>query len=636
MRHALHAVVASAVVVGCGAVCVAVPVEAQPLRSGLSAPVAKTVAVLPGRLDGLVTDDHGVPLAGAAISAQGSGLQFAVTDERGRFVFQGLRPGPYFVRATVPGYASSKRELIDIAPAGTSWRAFRLSPLVTARTPASERPVAAAGLALPGDEDAATTTTDDHSHSPMAWRVRHLRRPVLRDEGQTGLDGSGIDDDPSRWLAPPAAAHADVIGGSYLPNWLGGLPLSGRFQFLTTSAFDSAQQLFDATALPNGVAYIAIGSTAGKHASWDVQAAISQGELSSWVVTGRYEMVVADRHNLDLGGAYAMQSYDGRNTASLAALAEGNRNVGSFHVYDRWSIASNLSLTLGTRYAKYGYVDGAQMFSPSATVRWAPFGKTWIRGTISQEMTAPGAEEFVPTTVAGLWLPPQRTFAPVSTDIGFRPERTRHYEIGIERELASFVVSARAFKQTVDDQIVTLFGVEFPDMPRTDLGHYYTAGGGDVDAMGWGVGISRPVASRVRGSIAYSVIQADWTASPTAVWVGQWASSARRPAAERIHDLTTTIETEIPETATRVFAVYRLNTGFTAADVWRTLPGFGARFDVQVSQGLPFLGFTQADWEVLLAVRNLFRDDAPTASVYDELLVVRPPKRIVGGLMVKF
>ena len=55
-----------------------------------------------------------------------------------------------------------------------------------------------------------------------------------------------------------------------------------------------------------------------------------------------------------------------------------------------------------------------------------------------------------------------------------------------------------------------------------------------------------------------------------------------------------------------------------------------------VSQGLARVGFRQSDWVLLVAVRNLFRDDAPTASVYDELLVVRPPKRIVGGLMVKF
>ena len=83
MRQALHRIVASAVVVGCGAVCAPQTTEAQPVRRGLSAPVTQTVAMLPGRLDGLVTDDHGVPLAGAAISAQGAGLQFAVTDERG-------------------------------------------------------------------------------------------------------------------------------------------------------------------------------------------------------------------------------------------------------------------------------------------------------------------------------------------------------------------------------------------------------------------------------------------------------------------------------------------------------------------------------------------------------------------------
>ena len=39
---------------------------------------------------------------------------------------------------------------------------------------------------------------------------------------------------------------------------------------------------------------------------------------------------------------------------------------------------------------------------------------------------------------------------------------------------------------------------------------------------------------------------------------------------------------------------------------------------------------------MLVAVRNMFRDDVLDASVYDELLVVRPPKRVVGGLTVKF
>ena len=65
-------------------------------------------------------------------------------------------------------------------------------------------------------------------------------------------------------------------------------------------------------------------------------------------------------------------------------------------------------------------------------------------------------------------------------------------------------------------------------------------------------------------------------------------------------------------------------------------PELDARFDVQVRQSLPFMDFSSAKWEMLFAVRNFFREAAPDQSVYDELLVVRPPKRIVGGLTLKF
>ena len=46
--------------------------------------------------------------------------------------------------------------------------------------------------------------------------------------------------------------------------------------------------------------------------------------------------------------------------------------------------------------------------------------------------------------------------------------------------------------------------------------------------------------------------------------------------------------------------------------------------------------FGSTRWEVLVGVRNLFRDPTTPASIYDELLVVRPPKRVIGGVLVKF
>jgi hypothetical protein len=39
---------------------------------------------------------------------------------------------------------------------------------------------------------------------------------------------------------------------------------------------------------------------------------------------------------------------------------------------------------------------------------------------------------------------------------------------------------------------------------------------------------------------------------------------------------------------------------------------------------------------MLLAVRNFFRAAGAEQSFYDELLVVRPPKRVVGGVTLRF
>jgi hypothetical protein len=56
---------------------------------------------------------------------------------------------------------------------------------------------------------------------------------------------------------------------------------------------------------------------------------------------------------------------------------------------------------------------------------------------------------------------------------------------------------------------------------------------------------------------------------------------------------------------------------------------------VQVNQALPG-SLAGTKWEVLFGVRNLFRDPAQAGSIYDELLVVRPPTRVVGGVLVRF
>jgi len=97
--------------------------------------------------------------------------------------------------------------------------------------------------------------------------------------------------------------------------------------------------------------------------------------------------------------------------------------------------------------------------------------------------------------------------------------------------------------------------------------------------------------------------------------------------------MTASVQSVVPVSLTRVIVVYRVSNAFADS---LTAPAPAARFDVQVNQALPFLNFGGAQWEMLVAVRNVFREDLFEGSVYDELLVVRPPKRMLGGVTVRF
>jgi outer membrane receptor protein involved in Fe transport len=335
---------------------------------------------------------------------------------------------------------------------------------------------------------------------------------------------------------------------------------------------------------------------------------------------------------------YSMQRYDGGNPAALVAITDGSRNAGEVFAYDRWTLRRGVTLHYGARYARYDYLQDDALFSPRIGVILGPSEGVRLRVTASRRELAPGAEEFVPQGALGVWLPPERTFSPLSPSHGFRAERVEHYEIATEHDMpGGLMMGLRAFRQSVDDQMITLFGVSAPTRVAAEIGHYYVASGGDVHARGFGLSVSRQLHGNVRGSLDYTRVNADWRSeSPDARGLSLIAPSARRSESEVVHDLTTSLQTDIPVTATRVYVLYKLNSGFAAPEMAERAGGVGTRFDVQIAQALPFLNFTAAHWEMLLTVRNLFREDLLDASIYDELLVVKPPKRIVGGLTVRF
>ena len=95
---------------------------------------------------------------------------------------------------------------------------------------------------------------------------------------------------------------------------------------------------------------------------------MSQGDLSSWIVAGSFVSKREGIHSYDLGWSYSTQEYQGGNPLALAAVTDGNRNVGEIYGLDRWTIGPGVSVEYGGRYARYDYLVQPALFSPAGGV----------------------------------------------------------------------------------------------------------------------------------------------------------------------------------------------------------------------------------------------------------------------------
>jgi len=607
-------------------------------------PITHVASLATGSIQGMVQDEKGLPVAGAIVSALGATTAVALTDRTGRFELRTLSPGPYLVRAHLTGFVAPRGQIVEVRPSARSSSSISMRrAAVTVGT--SSAPILAAGVgatASGSDGDApppdaaaasgpASNATDDHSET--AWRLRHARRSILKD---ATIPEELLADDapPTQSGFGPSNLFGRAVGSParLATNLFGGTPFSGQVNLLTLGSFDTPQQLFSPDNFSRSVAYLALGAPVGEHADWTVRAALTQGDIASWIVAGEYTTRAPARHRYDLGWSYSMQRYDGGNIAALRSVTDGSRNAGVLYGFDTYSITPMLAVTYGGRYARYDYLDDRGLLSPRISLTLSPAEHFRISTMLSQRAVAPGAEEFNPRIESGVWLPPQRTFSSLVASHPLEAEYTNHVEVEAERDVATATVSIRAFHQHVADQLATLFGIDVPGAPAAHLGHYFITNAGDVDASGLSAGVRAAIASRVHGSVEYTVTRARWTSGGDAVYAMLLAPSAVNAETNRIHNVATSVETEVPETATHVLFLYRVSNAFAGSE----RQSLDARFDMQVRQSLPFLDFSSAKWEMLVAVRNFFRDAAPDQSMYDELLVVRPPKRIVGGLSVKF
>jgi hypothetical protein len=622
------------------------------------APVMITASLSSGWIEGLVTDDRNQPVSGAAVTAQGRDLLIIETDRGGRFELRGIPAGTYLLRVQGRGFAASRREFVQVVPSrGTHFDVQLRRAAAPVMAPGSGT-IMAAGVGLSStpsdviegavpaspvaaiDTDVATLEDAPHDHSSAAWRLRHAKRSVLRDTTSRIDDVSQFQDE-DLWRSLPrldeVAAWTLGVGRSAASAVLNGA-LTGRVQLLTAGAIDQPFEAFTTDDMPAGIAFVHLAGPLSTRTTWSVEAATARGGVSSWFVGGTYATVVADSHGLEVHSSYSRQRSAAAGGISVVGLEDDARSAGGVEVVDHWTISPRAMLDVGGRYERYDYLRDPGLFSPTITASLSPAARTWVRVTATREMSAPGAEEFVPQAYGSLSLPPQRTFSALVAGTPLDGQETRHLGIALEQDVATFRLALTHFRQAVDGQLATVFDPNLAKgQRRADLSHYAVASVGDFTASGWGVGISRPVGTHLRGGLEYRTSDVLWADGDQVVAVGLVAPSAMRPERERMHDVTMRVDAAAPRTGTRLSAACRYNTRFTRGGLDQDTPAGATRYDVQVYQGVPYLKNDSAQVELVFGVGNLVRSGIETAaSLYDELLVVRPPTRVVGGVTVQF
>jgi hypothetical protein len=587
--------------------------------------------IKPSELNGVVKDELGKPISGAVVSALGSTSAFAVSNEEGKFTFRNLPPGPYLVRAHLQNYLPSRGRIVQVSVDGRTLSTIEL----TRKAGTTDPSVIAAGVGLVDQPTAPPAETEErHEHDELAWRMRHLKRSVLKDAEATI---AGLDPDDSMFgdsISTMSRAFSD--SARFASSLFSDLPVNGQVNLLTSTSFDRPQDLFSLNGLaPRGVAYVSLEAP-GATGDWRMRGTLTQGDLASWILAGSYIRHQPATHAYEAGVSYSMQRYLGGNGDALVAMRDGSRNVGALYAMDNWKITPELQFSYGAKYARYDYLQDQGLISPRVTMILQPDSNDSlrVRTTFMHREVAPGAEEFIPPSV-GLWLPPERTFSQVSR-ASFVPERHDQIEIAVDRQFRNnVIVGIRAFTEQVEDQVVTIFGLSLADTPA-EVGHYQVGSAGDFGAHGWGVTFTRTMGENFRATVDYTQAQSTWRGRSTDTENLTVLAPSIRRAEETIHDVTASLQSVLAPSATRLLVVYKVNTAYAASRYGDAEPNAGVRFDVQVNQALPFLNFTNAQWEMLVAVSNLFKEALYENSVYDELMVVRPPKRVLGGVTVRF
>ena len=555
-----------------------------------------------GGLLGWVENTQGVPVAGAVVSIFGKGIRggslVTLSDSSGQFFLPSLPAGSYTLRALGNGHQPAPAKTVTVLPHQDSVFTVSLKP-VGGKTPEAS------------DVAAAAATEDDEARRELRWLVRHKRRSVLEDRDYDPRAGS---EGPSE--TAPARVDLESAVASSMPA------VAGTFEVMTTPALigeDGALALADGVPTSQGV--LRLHGKMADFGEWKLGGLVTESEGAAWRMAAEFTLTPGGGHEIQAGAGYGT-----RYLRPILGVGPGapldTRSVGSIFARDSWRMGQSWTASLGTRYSYVGFLEDGNNLDGFVALERAAGRHGRIHGSLAVKTLAPGGDLL---TLSSLASDPVLSLAHL--DDSLRAERTGRSELGFDREVGHATIGAFVFREGVRDQLVNVHGRQANDGLRI-------LNGGSLAVRAVGLTLTQRLGNAVTGSLTYSYGRASREGVPEGLLADDPGfSGAFREAG--YHDVVARVETFIDLTGTRLTAYYRVNTlepeGESGA---RSVTN--RRFDIRLTQGLPFMQpITRADWELLVAVRNLFYEDFEGGAL-DEIASLHPPKRVMGGFAVKF
>jgi hypothetical protein len=539
-----------------------------------------------GALMGWVEDNRGEPVAGAVISLFGKGVGrsglVTLSDDAGRFFVPSLPAGSYTLRALGRGHQPAPVRQVTVLPNQSSVFSVSLTPL----TNLSDKEIEARAREL-------------------KWLLRHKSRSVL--EERTPVQAATSTSTPGKTTLLDQLAPWVNLGGT-VEVMANPAAFGVGSDALTESAGSS-------------LSVIRLGGRLSDSGQWSLGGLVAESgngtfsESTAWRMAAEFSVRPGGGHEIRAGAGYGSPII--RPLSLATTVRADNHGVGAISLQDRWDVGP-LTSTIGARYSYVGYLSRANHVAPSVALELRAEDGSRMRGSIAARTLVPGGDLLALST-----LSTGPAVALALMDNGLRPEQIVHYELAVDQPVGVGSVSTHAFYESAHNQLLNVFEGSSARSLRI-------SNGPRMEARGLGVTVARRFGSIAKGSVTYTYGRG-WRDGAIA---GNDSSVLLSFREGDFHDVVTRLETVIDRSDTRVSAFYRFNTLSPDAV---TLPSVtNSRFDLQLRQGLPFLGrLTRADWELLLAYRNLLYEVGEGATL-DELTVVKPPKRVLGGLSVRF